>query len=131
MINPKKIIKYLLNAVKADYVVEQGTSGIWTYRKWNSGIAECWGTYTTSISVGNSSSAYSVYRSGNIGIPAYPFTFTGTPNVTAVCANGNSMGAWLNHIEPSTTGGVFYLSAGASLSAANRAVTFHVIGKWK
>ena len=26
----------------ADYVVEQGTSGIWTYRKWNSGIAECW-----------------------------------------------------------------------------------------
>ena len=27
-----------------DYVVEQGTDGIWTYRKWNSGIAECWGT---------------------------------------------------------------------------------------
>lgn len=26
-----------------DYIVEQGTSGIWTYRKWNSGIAECWG----------------------------------------------------------------------------------------
>lgn len=30
----------------ADYVVEQGTSGIWTYRKWASGIAECWGSYT-------------------------------------------------------------------------------------
>ena len=27
----------------ADYVVEQGTSGIWTYRKWNSGVVECWG----------------------------------------------------------------------------------------
>ena len=26
-----------------DYVVEQGTSGIWTYRKWNSGLSECWG----------------------------------------------------------------------------------------
>lgn len=26
----------------SDYVVEQGTSGSWTYRKWNSGIAECW-----------------------------------------------------------------------------------------
>ena len=26
-----------------DFIVEQGTSGIWTYRKWNSGIAECWG----------------------------------------------------------------------------------------
>ncbi len=26
----------------ADYVIEQGTSGIWTWRKWNSGVAECW-----------------------------------------------------------------------------------------
>ena len=26
-----------------DYVIEQGTEGIWTYRKWNSGLAECWG----------------------------------------------------------------------------------------
>ncbi len=24
-----------------DYIVEQGTSGEWWYRKWNSGIAEC------------------------------------------------------------------------------------------
>ena len=29
-----------------DYVVAEGTSGIWTYRKWNSGIAECWTTST-------------------------------------------------------------------------------------
>ena len=26
-----------------DYVLEQGTSGIWTYRKWNSGLVEYWG----------------------------------------------------------------------------------------
>ena len=26
-----------------DYIVEQGTSGIWTYRKWNSGLGEYWG----------------------------------------------------------------------------------------
>ena len=29
-----------------DYIVDQGTSGIWYYRKWNSGVAECWGTQT-------------------------------------------------------------------------------------
>lgn len=28
----------------ADYIVEQGTSGIWTYEKWNSGKAVCRGT---------------------------------------------------------------------------------------
>ena len=27
----------------ADYVIEQGTVGSWTYRKWASGLAECWG----------------------------------------------------------------------------------------
>ena len=32
-----------------DCVVEQGISGIWTYRKWKSGVAECWGTITPSI----------------------------------------------------------------------------------
>lgn len=26
-----------------DYIVEQGISGIWTYRKWNSGLGEYWG----------------------------------------------------------------------------------------
>lgn len=30
----------------ADYVMETGTDGIWTYRKWNSGVAECWGSKT-------------------------------------------------------------------------------------
>lgn len=28
----------------ADYVVERGLDGIWGYRKWASGLAECWGT---------------------------------------------------------------------------------------
>ena len=44
----------------ADYIVEQGTSGIWTYRKWNSGVAECWGTYTSgNISVASRNGWYS------------------------------------------------------------------------
>lgn len=30
-------------AVIADYIIEENTSGIWTYRKWHSGKAECWG----------------------------------------------------------------------------------------
>lgn len=30
----------------ADYVVAQGTSGTWKYRKWSSGIAEQWGPVT-------------------------------------------------------------------------------------
>lgn len=29
-----------------DYIIEEGTEGIWSYRVWNSGFAEAWGTQT-------------------------------------------------------------------------------------
>ncbi len=41
-----------MEALLQDGIVEQGASGIWEYRKWNSGVAECWckrtvnGTFT-------------------------------------------------------------------------------------
>lgn len=49
MLDLKALLTKILDALKADYIVEQGTSGNWTYRKWNSGIAECWGEYKTTI----------------------------------------------------------------------------------
>lgn len=59
----------------SDYVVEQGTSGVWTYRKWQSGIAECWAEVTHTVG--------SNYTEGNpVQIKEnYPFTFTDTPKV--------------------------------------------------
>lgn len=69
---------------EADYIIAQGTSGIWTYRKWNSGIAECWTTepYTdgnnhdvvTSSWAGGYESS-----SGKFVMPQYPFKFVDVP----------------------------------------------------
>lgn len=115
----------------ADYIVEQGTSGIWTYRKWKSGIAECWGTYTASIAVTNSSASYGGYRSGLITATAFPFTFASTPSITATIGRG-ATGAWVSNVADSNTTNVkFYLAAGASLSAASRVVHIHAIGTWE
>ena len=119
--------KVLINGSEIDFVSVQGTSGIWTYRIWNSGVAECWGTYTASIAISTSSPAYGGYRSSELSIPAFPITFDNAPSVTAT-ANSAS-GYWVNNINSiTTTGGKFYLSAGSSLSAANRSIAFHVIG---
>ena len=41
----------LLADMCADYIVEQGISGGWRYRKWASGVAECWGEVTVSTSI--------------------------------------------------------------------------------
>lgn len=35
-----------LDNVGVDYIVDQGTSGNWTYRTYKSGISECWGRFT-------------------------------------------------------------------------------------
>lgn len=53
-----------------DFVVAQGTSGIWKYRKWNSGLAECWGDYLfTPTSFSNISNTLFYCYIGNISTP--------------------------------------------------------------
>lgn len=113
-----------------DYVVEQGTSGDWKYRKWNSGIAECWGRHTISVAVNTASAGYGGYRSGNVSIPSYPFTFAEAPAISATI-NENSNGAWINNITPTKYGAGFLLSCGGSQSAADRTFSIYAIGKWK
>lgn len=46
--------------LEVDYIVEQGyTNDGWTYRKWNSGIVECWkNTYNINISWGGNGPLY-------------------------------------------------------------------------
>jgi len=116
--------------LKTDYIVEQGTSGIWRYRKWNSGAAECWGKYTASIAVNTQSAGYGGYRSAELTTPNFPFTFAAAPLVIATA--NSSQGFWVNNIAAQgTTNAKFYLSSGGSLAAANRAIAFCVMGKWK
>lgn len=55
----------------ADYIVEQGTQDGWTYRKWHSGIAECWreASYTPTTLI----------ETGFRFEIAYPFIFAEIP----------------------------------------------------
>lgn len=60
--NLYNIFHNIVKKIGVDYVVETGTSGIWTYRKWKSGIAECWGKISVSIT---SWSAWGAVYEGN------------------------------------------------------------------
>ena len=54
-----------------DFVVEQGTSDIWTYRKWSSGRSECWANKNCGdISV--TSAWGTLFEGSNIGGISYP-----------------------------------------------------------
>lgn len=62
-------------APEADYVVEQGISGLWTYRKWNSGIAECWGVVVVDCSKLTFEASGSNYFTGPVAFDL-PFVIT-------------------------------------------------------
>jgi hypothetical protein len=61
-----------------DFVVEQDNEDDWAWRKWNSGIAECWGTQTIQSGVWEGTNNL-YYITKNIRLPFGPFAVE--PNV--------------------------------------------------
>lgn len=59
-----------------DYIKEQGTARGWSYRKWNSGIYECWRTISTSPNI---NTAWGNQYYGIVSSIDYPVTFTARP----------------------------------------------------
>ena len=112
-----------------DFVVEQGTSGIWTYRKWSSGICEYWGKeqgFTLDDGV---------HRS-----PPAPFTVVNTENYTVTVTNwygtDDNRAARTNII---TCGGlqengsvsVYDRNPDGTLGTGYRAYYYDVKARWK
>lgn len=124
------ILNEVLPPKVADYVVEEGTSGIWTYVKWNSGRLECHGNYVANIAINTSSGSYGGYRSANITTTNFPVSFISKPTVLATAQGAG--GWWVNNVADSnTTRPSFYLSCGASLSSSSRSIAISAYGRWK
>ena len=121
----------------ADYVVEQGTSGIWTYRKWNSGIAECWGSVTkNNHHIDRAWGSWYVSASGtaNEFYANYPSgLFVEAPNEMV---NVNSYGSAIP-LMAGTEGttkdhtGHYALARGTASIDYNAIFAFYSIGRWK
>lgn len=87
-------VTFLTN--KNDHIVEQGRSNGWDYRKWASGIAECWRTVSSAVKITDwkdsgmmSFLSYGLFWTRDIKIQLpYPFTFAAHPVETACMTNG-------------------------------------------
>ena len=110
-----------------DYIVEQGTYIGWKYRKWNSGIAECFGYISLgSISVSAVGNLYrgtaTVTLPGIFNdIPSNVHITNGDPLVHIISINGRATDAdhMLVYVWKATSG------------AVDVNASFHVIGTWK
>lgn len=135
VLDPGGVVRYRTKAelqgdLAADYIVSQGTSGIWTYRKWASGVAECWLeselTLTGSTPVANmNDSAYLSYVDVDL-----PFTFKTQPRAVANGVLGTGTGfvnVWCRNGYNEIT---VYVT-GNQNSAAIRIRSMIVTGRWK
>ena len=115
----------------ADFVIQQGTSGIWSFRKWKSGMAECWGAYNFTVAITSAWGA--VYESGLISLPTFPFTFAAIPTVFFSSGNGNAaffVERGNGETRTTTTSpGKFYAMRPVSTGSSNYQITIYAIGK--
>lgn len=106
-----------------DFVIEQGTSGGWTYKKWKSGTYEMFGEFD--VAPGTSTLNGSVYRTGSIAIDA-PFT------ISSAMVSGTAVGFyWISNGGTSGTSAVnIRIISDKTISAATVTVRLHVVGTY-
>lgn len=110
-------------SVVNDFVVEEGTNGIWSYRKWSNGDAECWGMFIKSVAAGAADST-SIYH--------YPFTFTATPvSLVSIACGGADL--YRGHFERqgTTAAQVRVTLINKHTAAVNFTAFVYSKGKWK
>lgn len=115
-----------------DYVIEEGTSGIWTYRKWASGVSECWGSISETVTSWGSWGG--IYESGQSFQALYPSgLFLNTPELHAA-PFGNLGLAGVEYYQgaSSTQTPQMYLLRGNNISGSYACkVSCYAIGRWQ
>ena len=109
-----------------DAVVEVGTDGIWTYRKYASGISECWGIQAATLSHYTTwNGMYGYYTSVNV--PSGLFNSSPVVSFTCQVGSGFSLGGTVRSGSATIT--CYSIS-----SASDSQSTYwyiRAVGRWK
>lgn len=130
---------------EADYVVGYGMSGIWEYRKWRSGAAECWCSFDVETSINTQNGEVMIfYNDSPIDRRAYPIEFNDSDDakkpveVATLTSNGTASdsvteGCWLaTHSKNTYTSTAQYRIANCQpTSSGIFTISIHVRGRYK
>ena len=115
---------------EADWIVEQKTEGIWTWRKWNSGLAECWGRRGSASYAMTSTSGTGYYTSGSVSLPSGLFTsITSAQSDRSGGATGNGLVS--TNVRTCDTSTLSYFIWNTVSTTLDVDVAFEVKGRWK
>lgn len=118
---------------QVDFVVEQGTSGIWEYRKWHSGRAECWGKWAVGMYIRNPWGSLYYNKVDAYAFPSGLFISAPRCQATMECRETTEW-AWLamgGETTKSHTPSVIFCSPVKVENAAGFNVLYYAIGNWK
>lgn len=110
-----------------DYVVEEGTIGDSSYRKWNSGIAECW--IRTSQNVAINTSYGSLYQ--GTWTWNFPITFIEAPTANCSHFKWGTGASWGSVSTTATTSAGLRGLDTNSRASGTTTISAYAIGKWK
>jgi hypothetical protein len=119
---------------EVDYIVSSGISGIWSYQKWNSGIAKCFVTFEHTTSIQEAIGSNLLYKNSTaVHKLDYPITFTNIPSETATVQSPGGL-VWL-----ATSGGlntkkqtaIYMILSPDKQNNATYRISLQVEGRWK
>ena len=134
LIISKGTLENVLAELRVDYIVEEGATTVdnteWTWEKWNSGKAVCYGVSTQSIAIGQIWNSPWCYGDG-VAI-TYPFEFVEPP----ICDMQKHTYTALSILEVGANGTTKKTKKPRLLCSASRAaeefnISFYATGKWK
>lgn len=109
-----------------DYIVEEGIEGIWSYRVWNSGFAEAWGTQTFTTMTASQSWG-SLYYDVLASVLTFPNgLFSSAPDIQ-LTLNGQGGNFWvtISNDTSATNVGTIYAIAPTQITT-NKAGVLHI-----
>lgn len=119
-------LNYLGNC---DHVVEEGTSGIWTYRKWANGIAECWGVHTSSFAITGTYGNLYYANLGNVALPSGLFIVT--PVIVATRRETGSLTGLVSVSLGASTSAISGYVFDSKSETITASIAFYAIGRYK
>ena len=120
-----------ISELKDAGIVAQGTSGVWTWRKWESGIAECWCKHSfTNLTCETAWGSWYYAPSQYIG--DYPFAFTSSPVFTVGIHGGRDGVTAITGYSTETQPPRIYLVRPDKITVAfDLNVNCMAVGRWK
>lgn len=125
----KSYIDNTLSPLKTDYVTEYGTSGIWSWRKWASGFAECWGNTAVKAYTVNTAYANGYYSEREY--VSFPNKFFVSTPSASVIFNTQNYGIPLVSVGDSGPTGIYLLIYEAVSTTRNGFYIITAKGRWK